>query len=116
MLFKVGVKGAAGITAALVFLGASIDWTPVKAVPVTKQDTVAQMCAKIDASTYGYCCKLRLEQNCPAAGKITVRQSLPVNPALRPGGTSKPILLKLAQDVAGEEDINADSNSMCLNS
>ena len=68
MLFKVGVQGAAGITAALVFLGMNVEFTPVKAVPASPQNQTAGICAKIDAETYGYCCRLRLEPSCPAAG------------------------------------------------
>lgn len=78
MLSKVGVRGAAGITAALVFLGANLEWNSVKAVPVSTQDNVAAMCAKIDAQTYGYCCKMRLEPTCPSAGSVAARQSVPL--------------------------------------
>ncbi len=112
MLFKVGVRGAAGITAALVFLGANVEWNPVKAVPVTTPDNVASVCAKIDAQTYGYCCKLRLESTCPATGAITARQSVPLtlNPHL--DGRSKVILQKVAigrgsEDTTGENGANS---------
>ncbi len=109
MLFKVGVRGAAGITAALVFLGANVEWNPVKAVPATAPDNVAGICAKIDAQTYGYCCKLRLEPTCPAAGKQAARQSKPFN--LSPLNAAKPqtTLRKLTELGGGNEDINGDA-------
>ncbi len=109
MLFKVGVRGAAGITAALVFLGANVEWNPVKAVPVTTPDNVANICAKIDAQTYGYCCKLRLESTCPSAGKQAARQSKPFE--LSPLNEAKPqsTLRKLTELGGGNEDINGDA-------
>ena len=107
MLSKIGVRGAAGIAAALVFLGANVEWNPVKAVPASAPDTVVQMCAKIDAQSYGYCCKLRLEPTCPAAGSIVARQSVPLrlNPYL--GARSNVVLQKVAigrsnEDTTGE--------------
>ena len=112
MRLKVGVRGAAGITAALVFLGANVEWSPVKAVPASPPETVTQMCSIIDAQTYGYCCKLRLEPSCPAAGTVAARQSVPftLNPHLntRP----KVILQKVAigrgsEDTAGESGFNS---------
>ena len=81
MLFKVGLRDAAVLTAALVLLGANVEWNPVKAVPVSKPEKVAQMCAKITADTYGYCCKLRLASTCPASGQKAVRQSFPLKVA-----------------------------------
>lgn len=112
MLSKIGVRGAAGIAAALVFLGANVEWNPVKAVPASAPDTVAQMCAKIDAQSYGYCCKLRLEPTCPAAGSIVARRSVPLslNPHL--DARSKVILQKVAigrssEDTTGENGTNS---------
>ena len=116
MLFKVGVRGAAGITAALVFLGANVEWNPVKAVPAsTPNNVVAQMCAKIDAQTYGYCCKLRLEANCPAIGSLAARQSVPLSlrPHVKAG--SKVILQKVAIGQANEDTAGESINSVFVN-
>ena len=81
MLFKIDFRDAAALTAALVILGANVEWNPVKAVPVSKPEKVAEMCAKVTADTYGYCCKLRLESTCPAFSPKAVRQSVPLKVA-----------------------------------
>ncbi|MCP5080319.1 MAG: hypothetical protein GY948_01330 [Alphaproteobacteria bacterium] len=112
MHMKVGVRGAAGITAALVFLGANVEWNPVKAVPASTPDTVAQMCAKIDAQSYGYCCKLRLEPTCPAAGSISAKQSVPLKLNPHMDARSKVILQKVAigrssEDTTGDNGVNS---------
>ena len=115
MHLKVGVRGAAGITAALVFLGANVEWNPVKAVPASTPNNVAQMCAKIDAQTYGYCCKLRLEANCPAIGSLAAKQSVPLS--LRPNvkAQSKIILQKVAIGQANEDTGGQSVNSVFVN-
>ena len=109
MLFKVVVRGAAGLAAALVFLGANVEWNPVKAVPIATPENVASMCVKVDAQNYGYCCKLRLESSCPSVGKHAVKQSKPFK--LAPLNEIKPTtpLRKLSELGGGNEDINGDS-------
>ncbi len=81
MRFKIDLRDAAALTAAFVILGANVEWNPVEAVPVSKPEKVAEMCSKVTVDTYGYCCKLRLESTCPAAGSKAVRQSFPLKMA-----------------------------------
>lgn len=97
MLTKVGLKSAAGVTAVFGLFGASLEWTPVQAVPVSTHDNVASVCAKIDAQTYGYCCKLRLEPTCPTASVKGVLQSTPLNPRVLPSATSEAGKIRVAE-------------------
>ncbi len=97
MLSRVGWKGAAIIMAAFVFLGLNVNWTPVQAVPGSGQNSYSGVCTKIDATTYAYCCRIRLEAACSKLSRMRnlIRDGIAYPQTLRP---------KLAQAFDGIPD------------
>ncbi len=108
MLSRIVTTAAVSIAAALVFLGTPLESKTVKVAPLATKKSTATMCVNINAQTYGYCCKLRFEPNCPAPGVNAASQSMQLK--LSPLSSSRldRRRMKLAE-APDHEDIGSDS-------
>ncbi len=86
MLARVAWKGAAMAMTAFVFWGLNVNWTPVQAVQGTSQNNYSGVCTKIDATTYAYCCQIRLDAACSKLSPMRdlIRDGVAYPQTLRP--------------------------------